>query len=632
MTKISGQKWKLIFTMVAVILLCRGTMLHADETIEPSHEEATAALFGDTVIPTTSFGRQPQLINQVAENVTIITKEDFERLQAHSLAAVLQYYPGVLAYPFRNSNDLSVAMVQGLPNRHTLITLDGVPLNNGSDGIMDIGALPIGHLERIEIVKGPAASVWGRSVGAVINLVTKEPNKERNLSGRITGSLGTKLSEFGGLIVSGYFPETGTGYFMTGGGNHTNGFQKGIDGSGSSFYAKLTQKIGLHTDISGMFARSVVSRNIIYNSGQNIRAESDGTVYSGIGKLHHNISPGSDFDVQIYAINAQIDTNFYTLQAIPFVLPVGDVNVRTQEIREETEGIQLSYKKSAFKYWFTLGVDASQSSLRNSNLSLMPTPTDIHSTKYPYNVAEYLSGGYNITDQLTLTGSYRFDWYNRYDNTHSPNLGLIYKISERSLLRASYGYGYSLPTVASNTSSFEKMWRAQIGVETNDIPFLWLKVNGFYDRMKNVRLQLKFFDQSPELNNALTREGVEIEAKTTPVLNTTFGIGYTYAHIFNTDTGSSIAGLPSHHLLLNATYRAHGTNASLFARYINWNSTEATDQVVWDFLLSQKVYGWETGDAIITFSVRNIFNASQQTSASFPNPPLRIDAGFLVHF
>jgi hypothetical protein len=54
--------------------------------------------------------------------------------------------------------------------------------------------------------------------------------------------------------------------------------------------------------------------------------------------------------------------------------------------------------------------------------------------------------------------------------------------------------------------------------------------------------------------------------------------------------------------------------------------------VVWDFLLSQRVLAWQTGNANITFSARNIFNANQQPSSTFPNPPLRIDAGFLVNF
>jgi len=308
------------------------------------------------------------------------------------------------------------------------------------------------------------------------------------------------------------------------------------------------------------------------------------------------------------------------------------VNVQSQGIREETEGIQLTYNKSATGYWFTLGVDASMGSLRNSDFSLAPPPRNTRSVKDPYNVAEYISAGFLLTNKLTLTGSYRYDWYSHLKDTHSPSLGLIYKITDKTLLRSTWGYGYSLPTVSSGTTEFETLWRAQVGVETNDIPGVWLKLNGFYDRTKNVKLQLKFFDTAPELNHALTREGFEVEAKTLPLFNMTLGAGYTYAHIYNTDTSADIKGLPRHHLLLNANYRAHGLDATLFARYINWNGTTSRDQVVWDFLLSQRVHHWSTGNASVTFSARNIFNGNQQPSSTFPNPPLRIDAGIKVNF
>ena len=623
--------WKKLLALVtAVLLLSHGSDLRAESTV--SEDEAVALLLGDTIIPLTTFGRQPRSIYQVAENVTVITREEIERLQAHSLGDVLQYFPGVLPYPMRMQNDLSVPMVQGLPNRQTLVTLDGIPLNNGSDGIIDIGIIPTGFLDRIEIVKGPAASVWGHSVGAVINLVTKEPNKDRLISGLISGTLGTKQSEYGGVIVSGFSPESGTGYFLAATGNQTKGFQKGIDGDGQSVYAKLTQDIGPNTDISALFARSAVDRNILNIPSQNIRGDYDAASYFAIGKLHHRISPISSFDAQIYTLNLQVDTRLFNLQPIIPFIPVPGIKVQASGLREETQGIQLSYKKNGSNYWGAFGVDASIGSLRNSDFSLAPPPQNTRKVIYPYNVAEYLTVGFNVSDSLTLTGSYRYDWYSHLDDTHSPSVGLIYKLSEKSLVRAGWGYGYSLPTVSSGSTNFETLWRAQLGIETNDIPGLWFKLSGYYDRMKNVKLQLKFFDQSPEINHALTREGFEIEAKTLPVFFTTFGLGYSYSHIYNTDSSNDVKGLPRHHLLLNANYRNHGTDAAIYARYLNWNGTSSHDQVVWDFLLTQKVYRWENGNANITFSARNIFNANQQPSTIFPNPPLRIDAGFLINF
>lgn len=619
--------------VAALLLLARSNELRADDT---ETEIATAEMLGDTVIPITTFGRQARTVNQVAENVTIITRSDIERLQANCLSDVFQYYPGILPYPMRMQNDLSVPMVQGLPNRQTLITLDGIPFNNGSDGTADIGAIPTGFLDRIEIVKGPAASVWGRSVGAVINLVTREPDKERLFSGRIVGSLGTKQSEYGGVELNGYIPKTGTGYYLATEANQTKGFQPGINGKGNAAYLKITQEIGPNTDLTAMVGRSFVSLNMINNPSLNVRGENDGTVLYSVGKIHHKFAAGSDFDAQIYYNSLNVDNKFYNLQPVPFVIPVSNLKVQSQGIIEETAGLQLSYKKYASNYWYTIGLDASTSSLRNSAFSLAPPPVFTVNTRQvdrPANVAEYISAGYNLTSKLTLTGSYRYDWYSDYNSTHSPNLGAIYMITENTLWRTTYGYGYSLPTVRTGSREFETLWRVQTGIETSDIFGLWLKINGFYDRTKNVKLQLLFFDQAPESNHNLIREGYEVEVKTLPVLNTSFGLGYTYTHIFNSDTGDQIKGLPRHHLLLSANFKnTLGTDISLFGRYLNWNSADSHDQMVWDLLLNQKVYKWSTGSADLTFSARNIFNANQQSSSVFPNPPLRIDAGFRVNF
>ena len=51
--------------------------------------------------------------------------------------------------------------------------MDGIPLNNLSDNVTDIGSLPVQNIERIEIVKGPASSAWGSALGGVVNIITK---------------------------------------------------------------------------------------------------------------------------------------------------------------------------------------------------------------------------------------------------------------------------------------------------------------------------------------------------------------------------------------------------------------------------------------------------------------------------
>lgn len=599
-------------------------------------DELAAAMYGDEVIPVrTTFGRSPRLLSEVAENVTVITKEDIARLQARTVDEVLRYYSGVLPYPNRMPSDLSVPVVQGLPNRQCLVTLDGIPLNNLSDGVVDIAVVPVGFLERIEIVKGPAASVWGRSVGAVINLVTQEPEADRMVSGRVTGSLGMRNTGYGDITLSGSSRKTGTGYFLAATAHQTDGFHEGIDGEGRAVYAKLTQKIGEATNISALFARSAVDRNFLYlpqGPPLPVRGENSGAAYFGIGRIQHKVSASAEIDASIYFYNLAVDNSIHNLAPIPPMLPVPGIRVQFQGVREETEGVQIAYKRNTGRYWLTLGVDATTSSLRNSDMSLSPPPRNSRNVSHPYSVSEYLSGGYNVTQQLTATASLRYDWYSQLDDTWSPSLGLIYKLDEQTVLRATYGYGYSLPTISSGSSRFETLWRAQVGAETNHLPGVWLKVNGFYDRTANVKLNLKFFDQGAEVNKNLTREGFEIEAKTAPLFNVSLGLGYTYTHIFNSDNDSELRGMPRHHLVLSGNYRANGTDLMVVGHYVNWNTPTASDSLVWDLLLSQKLHSWDRGGMSLCFGVHNIFGGRQYATPVLPNTPLRVDGGLQVEF
>lgn len=363
-----------------------------------------------------------------------------------------------------------------------------------------------------------------------------------------------------------------------------------------------------------------------------MRGQNNGAAYFGIGRIQHKLSASAGVDASIYFYNLAVDNSIYNLTPIPPLLPAPGIKVQFQGVREETEGVQIAYKRDTSRYWLTLGVDAAISSLRNSDQSLAPPPRNSRNVSHPYSVAEYLSGGYNITQQLTATASVRYDWFSQLDDTWSPSLGLIYKLDEQTVLRATYGYGYSLPTISSGSSRFETLWRVQVGAETNHLPGVWIKANGFYDRTSNVKLNLKFFDQGPEVNRNLTREGFEVEAKTVPLFNVSFGLGYTYTHIFNTDNDGEVRGMPRHHLVLSGNYRADGTDLMLVGHYVNWNSASASDSLVWDLLLSRRLYSWDRGGMSLRFGVHNIFGGRQYATPVFPNTPLRVDGGLQVEF
>lgn len=604
------------------------------ETTIPD-DEAVAELFGDDIIPTTTFGRSVQPLNRVAENVTVITRADIVRLQARTLDQLLLYYPGVLPYPNQFPGGVSTSMVQGLPGRQCLVTLDGVPLNTISAGFADLSLIPVGNFDSVEIVKGPTSSLWGRSVGASINLVTRDPAKNRIASGYYNGTLGMNNTYSTESVVSGTYEPTDTGYLLAGSGGTTNGFQRGIKGDSSAFYVKLKQQISDKTTLTGVMGKTSKAENFLNNQKANLKANVGADVYYGIAKLIHAISLRSDFEVNAYYFDTKFDAQYFNIEPIPPFIPVSGVNLNNQATSEKSGGVQLSYKYNGPTYWFTAGIDATHAVINNNTYfpATLP-PTYLSNGKRPFNAAGYITGGIDFTDRITITSSFRYDWYSDLKNTYAPSAGIIFKVDDKTLLRATYGWGYSMPVLTGPTKDFETLWRVQGGLETSTIPGLWLKTNIFYDRTRNVHQNLFYFDQNPELNKNLVRQGFEIEAKTAPILNTSFGIGYTYTDIFNSDTGAQIYGLPRHQLIGSANWKYSNTDIGVYSRYVNYNDTpNSNDSVLWDIMVNQRIISWDTGTISLRLAAQNIFSGRQSPSPlTYGYIPLLVTGGVRVEF
>lgn len=595
-----------------------------------------AEIYGDEVIPPkVTFARTPRSLSEVAENVTVITHDEISKLQAKSLDDLLHYFTGVIPYPNRMPSDLSVAMVQGLPNRQCLITLDGVPLNNLGDGVVDIGFFSIAFLDRIEIVKGPSASAWGRSVGAVINLVTKDPTPDRYISGEANAYWGERDSNGQRLNVNGTVEETGTGYSFAAARYSSDGWTKHVSVDRESVYGRLTQQLGQKNKLTLIYAKSDADRNILYVPvPSNIQADNHAGSRIAIARVNTQISGTQELETTLHYYKLDVTNNFQNISPILPFIPVGGVQVQKIGLQEELAGLQVAYKLNTESYWLTLGFDGLTGRLDNSDFSLAP-PVNSTSISHPTILGAYLTGGWKIWEPLTVTASGRYDYSSKSKDTWTPTLGLIYTLEEKTFLRASFGYGHSLPTLGkATTSDPETLWRAQVGVETNHIPGLWWKTNVFYDRTSNIKLSLLFFDTTPPTTHNLVRQGVETELKTSPILNTSFGVGYTYLDIYDRDTGATIKGLPKNHVVISANFKTAWTDILLAGKYIDWNSpaTSDADAVIWNLLVDQKLYQYRDYSAHAQFAVYNLFDGKQYPNPVFSNIPRTVTGGIKVVF
>ena len=117
-------------------------------------------------------------VDQALASVTVLTREDIERSQAPDLLDLLSRQAGIDVARTGGAGQASTLFMRGSNSGHALVLVDGIRVNAATQGVFDLAHLPLAQLERIEIVRGPRAALWGSdAIGGVIQLFTRDPSR-----------------------------------------------------------------------------------------------------------------------------------------------------------------------------------------------------------------------------------------------------------------------------------------------------------------------------------------------------------------------------------------------------------------------------------------------------------------------
>lgn len=125
----------------------------------------------------TSADRKERSLAKTAAAVTVITRDDIRRAGASTLAEALRLAPGL--YVARASSGVWAISARGFAGQFAkklLVLIDGRsvynPVNSGV--FWDSLDLMLEDVERIEVIRGPGAAVWGaNAVTGVVNVITR---------------------------------------------------------------------------------------------------------------------------------------------------------------------------------------------------------------------------------------------------------------------------------------------------------------------------------------------------------------------------------------------------------------------------------------------------------------------------
>lgn len=111
-------------------------------------------------------------------DVVVIDAEAIARAGARSLSEVLVREAGLQMTANGGMGKQSGLFIRGTEARHVLLLVDGVRVGSSTSGQASFDNLPLEAIERIEVLKGPASSLYGSdAVGGVVQIFTKQGSK-----------------------------------------------------------------------------------------------------------------------------------------------------------------------------------------------------------------------------------------------------------------------------------------------------------------------------------------------------------------------------------------------------------------------------------------------------------------------
>ncbi len=596
-------------------------------------------------------------ITQVAENITVITAPEIDAMNAHSLADVLDRVAGINTgwQSGRVMDGYSYAYIQGSRDVHVLYLMDGVRLNNSSGGDMNPAIVPIQIIDRIEVIKGPASSAWGSSLGGVVNIITKHTGKEATPHGSLMASYGEgNTSEVNGDAAGALGPVS---YYLYADRRNTDGLVNDRYFEDDRFYAKTelalpsAMTLGLTVDHADPY----------FNSGEFPYAILD--IYEPISEryllttayLNGPLRPDLTLN---FSARRQTRDHVRTPTGLGlFDGPSAGAPHYREHWEEETTGTSLNLAWTPANHRVSLGTDTTRSEVSKDTLyGEWAHDNWAHGPVFePVGPVYGETWGAYLNDTITwgklsVTPGLRYDHHSISEAQTSPSLGLTYRLRDDTLLRAQAARGFVFPVLSflrirdwgypdvpgAPELKPEVINSYQLGLESSALPYLRVKTTLFIHEVKDSWVENNPWENGPSLQ----RQGFEIEAETTSVAGFSAVSNLTYVRFIPEGDEASDNSTGANLILRYDDGKT--LHAELAGRYVWWDTFQSVfskslgeahySSPLWNLSLTKTLYATSRITTKAFATAHNLFNVEQDNSITFQNPSRWLEAGLKFNF
>jgi len=457
-------------------------------TIESGKETIANIQLSEKILETgevvVSANKRVQQVQEVPISISVVDLKTIEQRNITEINEVFQYVPGVQMNGEQVSIRGSSGFALGVGSRVALL-IDGFPFLSGDSGEMKLDAVSTQVIKQIEVVKGAGSALYGTSaLGGVINIITKEPEKEPEV----------KIRAFSGVFTK---PKYDSWVYQD-----ELSMQSGADLS----YSQKFDDLGL------LFSAGIVD-------DQSYRDFDDALRYNLFGKVNYIFNDFNNLSIlSSYASSDHSDWVYWN-SLDSATIPPTDVN-RNDRILSTKFNIAGEYnhifnsnhfvivKTGMYNTSFEINRDEDDPEYRASDASSINSEIQMNSRfkegflltsglNYVFNnvdsftygdhyqniMAVYTQAELKITDDLLMTLGARADYEKTEgssDNIElSPKIGFSYEATFGTHFRLSAGRGFRAPMVAEKYAAIdyggfsvvpnidlkpEISWSAEIGV------------------------------------------------------------------------------------------------------------------------------------------------------------------------
>lgn len=156
----------------------------------------------DVIVSST---RSSGLIADIATRMEVLNAEELEEkvnMKPGDIRMLLNETTGISTQQTSATTANASIRIQGLDGRYTQILKDGFPLYSGFSGGLSLLQTPPLDLKQVEIIKGSASTLYGGgAIAGLVNLISKNPSKERELDFLLNGTTA------GGLDINSFYSQ-----------------------------------------------------------------------------------------------------------------------------------------------------------------------------------------------------------------------------------------------------------------------------------------------------------------------------------------------------------------------------------------------------------------------------------------